>query len=154
MNKPEKPIRRTNKASALDEQIIVVLDKMLEGDEEITHRAVIRSVPGISAVSSVTRDNFRRELVEYYQQRQKDLRSWVGRAKKTSHDDLSSQLAKKDVRIADLERQVATLTASHKALLLAVGETGGVAAWKRFFENYQDILDSLDRRPPLSIVQE
>lgn len=151
MNKPNKPLRRTDKASLLDENISNALERMLENDEDIGHRAVIRAVPEISAVSSITRDDFRRELVEYYRALQSERRQWTNRAKKTSQDNLTSQLTAKDLRISELERQVAILTASHKALLLAVGETGGVAAWKRFFENHQEILDTLDRRFPVSV---
>lgn len=143
MSKPTKPLRRTDKASMLDEQIENALDRMLNNNEDIGHRAVMREVSGISAVSSITRDDYRRELVEYYKALQLERKQWAKRAQKTSQDNLTAQLASKDHKIQELERQVAILTASHKALLLAVGETGGMAAWRRFFDNYQEILRDL-----------
>lgn len=58
----------------------------------------------------------------------------------------------KDERIADLERQVALLTASHKAIILAVGELGGLRAWQRFFPHYDEhtlmVLPDLEERKP------
>lgn len=151
---PERPIRRTEKASLLDGKIASVLEHMLEADEDIGYRAVMRYLPEISAVSSITRDEFRRDLVEQFRERQRGLRQWAGRAKKASQDDLADQLAAKDIRIRELETQIEILTASHKAMLLAVGETGGMVAWKRFFENHQAVLASLDRRTTLSIVKD
>jgi len=100
-------------------------------------------VAGISAVSSITRDDYRRSLVEYYKAIQAEQKKWEKRAQKTSQDKILAQLALKDQRIQELEREVSTLTASHRAMLLAVGETGGVAAWLRFFDGHQEIVDRL-----------
>lgn len=146
MNKPIKPTRRTDKASMLDEKIANILEHMLSNEEDIGHRAVIRAVPELSAVSSITRDEYRRELVEYYKALQAERKQWAKRAQKTSQDKLTVQLAAKDLRISELEKQVSILTASHKALLLAVGESGGIAAWRRFFDNHQGVLDDLEGR--------
>lgn len=135
----------------LDEKIANILEHMLGNDEDIGHRAVIRAVPELSAVSSITRDEYRRALVEYYRALQAERKQWAKRAQKTSQDKLAAQLAAKDIRISELEKQISILTASHKALLLAVGETGGVAAWRRFFDNHQGILDGLEGRVSSSI---
>lgn len=149
MNKPTRPLRRTDKASMLDDQIDQALSFMLENDDDIGHRAVMRKVSGISAVSSITRDEYRRSLVEYYSSIQAERNKWAKRSQKTSQEKISAQLALKDHRIQDLEREISILTASHKALLLAVGETGGVAAWLRFFDGYQEIVDRISREKSL-----
>lgn len=143
MTKPTPPSRRGDQAAVLDDRIAKVLDAMLEGDVDITHRAVVRAVQGLSAPSSITRDNYRRGLVEYYQSIQTERRSWVKRAQKASKATVIAQLAAKDLRIQDLERQNAILTASHKAMILAVGELGGMAAWHRFFESYDQVPTSV-----------
>ncbi|WP_100943213.1 hypothetical protein [Pseudomonas sp. 20S_6.2_Bac1] len=101
---------------------------MLENDERIT----------AGAVSTLTRDTFRRDLIAHYQQMQMARNQWVERAKKNSQKRLIASLAMKDERIEDLERQVALLTASHKAIILAVGELGGLRAWQRFFSHYDE----------------
>lgn len=56
---------------------------------------------------------------------------------KTSQTKLLIQLSEKDRRIEELEQRVAMLTASHKALILAVGELRGMEIWKRFFNGYE-----------------
>ncbi|UNG20815.1 hypothetical protein [Stutzerimonas zhaodongensis] len=136
MIKPAKPPRRNNQSTLLDECIAQALESMLEQDADITHRAVVRAVDGLSAPSSITRDSYRRCLVEHYQAVQAERRGWVNRIKKASQETTIAQLAAKNRRIEELERKVAILTASHKAMILAVGEMGGVAAWRRFFESY------------------
>ncbi len=41
------------------------------------------------------------------------------------------------MRIAELEAQVALLTASHLAMIRAVGELGGFSKWAQFYESYR-----------------
>lgn len=138
MPAPSKPIRRTAKAVNLDDNLHSILESMLESDERITAHAIVRKVEGLSAVSTLTRDTFRRDLIAHYQQMQSARNHWVDRARKNSQKRLIASLVMKDERIADLERQVALLTASHKAIILAVGELGGVRAWQRFFTHYDE----------------
>ncbi|MCU1742005.1 hypothetical protein NTD90_32110 [Pseudomonas sp. 20S_6.2_Bac1] len=128
MPAPSKPVRRTVNAVNLDDNRLSVLESMLENDERIT----------AGAVSTLTRDTFRRDLIAHYQQMQMARNQWVERAKKNSQKRLIASLAMKDERIEDLERQVALLTASHKAIILAVGELGGLRAWQRFFSHYDE----------------
>ncbi|MCB2256672.1 hypothetical protein KTQ74_32645 [Pseudomonas chlororaphis] len=121
---------------------------MLEQDTDITHRAVVRAIEGLSAPSSITRDNYRRSLVEFYQATQAERRQWVKRVQKVSQTNVVAQLAAKDHRIEELERQIAILTASHKAMILAVGEMGGMTAWRRFFEGYEHAWDAVRANVP------
>ncbi|WP_064621276.1 hypothetical protein [Pseudomonas sp. GR 6-02] len=125
---------------------------MLENDERITAHAIVRRMENLGAVSTLTRDTFRRDLIAHYQQLQTTRNQWVERAKKNSQKRLIASLAMKDERIEDLERQVALLTASHKAIILAVGELGGVRAWQRFFPHYDEhtlmVLPNLNEHKP------
>lgn len=138
MSAPSKPVRRTGSAVKLDDDLVSVLESMLENDEKITAHAIVRKIENLGAVSSLTRDPFRRNLITHYQQLQAARNQWIERAKKNSQKQLISALAMKDERIADLERQVALLTVSHKAIILAVGELGGLRAWQRFFPSYDE----------------
>ncbi len=56
---------------------------------------------------------------------------------------MAATLADKDLRIAELEATVQLLTASHLAMLRAVGELGGFSKWARFYEQYRDARDKL-----------
>ncbi|RJG09053.1 hypothetical protein D3879_24905 [Pseudomonas cavernicola] len=118
---------------------------MLEENEYITHRAVVRAVEGLGAASTLTRDTYRRELVAYYQELQRQRTQWIQRARKNSQSRLLNELALKDQQIRELEQQVALLSASHKALILAVGEMGGIEAWRRFFASYDQAKDGVSK---------
>lgn len=61
---------------------------------------------------------------------------WRGRPEKLSGDAAARALADRDVRIAELKSQMALLTASHVAMIRAVGELGGFRKWAQFYESY------------------
>jgi hypothetical protein len=126
-----------------DEQMREILETLLADDEDITARAVARLHPSINAASSVTRSESRSKLLAEYQQRQAEYRRWRGRVAKRSGADTAASLADKDIRIAELEATVQLLTASHLAMLRAVGELGGFSKWARFYEQYRDARDKL-----------
>ena len=128
-----------------DPEMTKVLDELLERDEDITARAVARLHPTINAASSITRSEIRSKLLEQYQARQKEFRHWQGRLSKASKGKAASALADKDIRIAELERQIALLTASHVAMIRAVGEMGGFAKWAQFFEKYATVREELTK---------
>ena len=130
-------------ASASDEQMREILETLLADDEDITARAVARLHPSIKAASSITRSDSRSRLLAEYQQRQSEYRRWRGRVAKRSGADTAASLADKDIRIAELEATVQLLTASHVAILRAVGELGGFSKWARFYEQYREARDKL-----------
>ena len=55
----------------------------------------------------------------------------------------AATFADKDIRIAELEATVQLLTASHLAMLRAVGELGGFSKWAKFYEQYREARDKL-----------
>ena len=128
-----------------DPEMRRILEDLLAKDEPITARAVARLHPKINAASSITRHPERTKLLGHYQERQAQYRRWSGRVSKQSKDVVSAALADKDLRIAELERQVALLTASHVAMIRAVGELGGFSKWAQFFENYREGRITLER---------
>lgn len=130
-------------ASASDEQMREILETLLADDEDITARAVARLHPSIKAASSITRSESRSRLLAEYQQRQLEYRRWRGRVAKRSGADTAASLADKDIRIAELEATVQLLTASHLAMLRAVGELGGFSKWAKFYEQYREARDKL-----------
>ena len=126
-----------------DPEMRQVLDDLLARDEDITARAVARLHPRINAASSITRSVERSRMLAQYQERQAEFRRWRGRPGKLSGVAAASALADRDVRIAELESQVALLTASHVAMIRAVGELGGFSKWAQFYESYRGSRDQL-----------
>lgn len=126
-----------------DDVMVKVLDQLLAEDADITARAIVRAHPGINAASSITRSPTRRALLEKYQMRQLEYRRWRSRAAHRSSDDLVLSLADKDARIAELEACVQLLTASHVAMLRAVGEMGGFRFWSKFYGDFREARDKL-----------
>ncbi len=122
-----------------------VLDDLLSRDEDITARAVARLHPRIKAASSITRHAERSHMLAQYQERQAEFRRWSGRSAKLSGVAAASALADRDLRIAELESQVALLTASHVAMIRAVGELGGFSKWVQFYDSYRGSRDQLEQ---------
>lgn len=123
-----------------------ILEAMLINNADITARGVVRQQGSpFRHASDITRSTERKRLVETYRERQRKLRALMERANGLSRTNLTSRIAKLEdaISIAEAERDV--LIASHKAMLLAVGEMGGMAAWRRFFTEWEAIRESLSR---------
>lgn len=54
------------------------------------------------------------------------------------------KLAEAKRKIAELEGPNVLLTASHQAMIRALGELGGMCAWCRFFDDYQATMERLE----------
>lgn len=130
-------------SSGENEELIRILEQLLEADEDITARAVARLHSTIKHASSFTRSTSRSALLSTYQAKQQDIRKYIVRNRKRSREKVASAFADKDMRIAELEKQVEILTASHVAMIRAVGELGGYSKWLRFFQDYQEIVVKL-----------
>jgi hypothetical protein len=128
-----------------DTEMLTILEKMLQENIDITARGVIRQHSELKAASSITRSKERSELLEYYQKKKNELRNWHKRLGKTSKNNIANELAEKDLRIVELENQVEILTPSHIAMINAVGELGGFTKWAKFFENYHDFVEQLNK---------
>lgn len=106
--------------------------------------------------STVTRSKERLKAVDEASREQKRLRNVVA-DNKSSAETLLAKLVRRDAVIASLERRVEILTASHRAMLMAVGEVGGIAAWRNFFSKWDGVrkelkemcaMDQLDEADP------
>ncbi len=93
--------------------------------------------------STVTRSKERLKAVEAAAKEQQRLRSILA-DNKSSAETLIAKLSRRDATIADLERRIEILTASHRAMLMAVGEVGGIAAWKKFFAGWDAVRRELE----------
>jgi hypothetical protein len=82
-------------------------------------------------------------LLKKYADKQTELRRVMEQADKLSRTNLIRKIADLENKNAQLQAQRDTLIASHKAMLLAVGEMGGMAAWHYFFASWQETIDSL-----------
>lgn len=137
--------KRSNAATQGDDSLIKVLNDLLDRDEDITARAVARLHPSIGHASTITRNPHRADLLAQYQAKQREVRAHIVRMAKRSKEKVAADLTIKDQRIAELERQVDILRASHLAMIRAVGELGGMRIWLRFFENHKSIRDELHK---------
>lgn len=135
----------SNATSQGNELLIKILEDLFDRDEDITARAVARLHPSIGHASTITRSPHRADLLAQYQAKQREVRSHIGRMAKRSKEKVAADLTSKDQRIAELERQVDILRASHLAMIRAVGELGGMRIWLRFFEDHKTIRDELHR---------
>lgn len=143
-------------AGELEDVVKAILEELISTDQDVTAREVARRHPSLKAASSITRNPTRRAMLAEYQQRQKELRQWSARTQKTSAASVERILADRDARIAELERQVEALVASHVAMLRAVGEMGGFGQWARFFEKTSPVramLVDIGALPISEIVQ-
>jgi hypothetical protein len=129
-----------------DEEMINILEKLLNENEDITARAVARLHSKIKHASSFTRSPERSALLTQYQEKQRYIRAHLGNIRKRSRENVASDLADKDQEIADLKMQVEILTLSHVAMIRVVGELGGMSKWLKFFEGYKNIRDYLQKQ--------
>lgn len=127
----------------LDSAFIEVLQQLLEQDLDITARAVARLHPTISSASTITRSEQRATVLEEYRIKQLEFRRWQKNISKRSSANVAMSIADKDMRIAELEKQIEVLVASHLAMIKVVGEMGGFSKWQRFFEMASEALAQL-----------
>lgn len=128
----------------IEQEMERILQEMLDADEELTARGVIRRHSRLKAASSITRSRERVEILACFKSRQNEFRRWRLRLAKRSSESSAMTLADKDFRIKELERQVSILTYSHVAMIRAVGELGGMVKWSKFFEDYKAVRDELN----------
>lgn len=134
---------RRHPARDRDERLRRVLEQMLTGGERISARGALKHMPDVRAPSSLTRDPVRRQILEEFRRRQAERNAWAERAKKQSVARLEKALADRDRRISELEHQVQVLVASHRGLVQAVGELGGLPKWRQAFQGYEPTLHEI-----------
>lgn len=127
------------------ERLIIAIDEMLERDETISLRSIMRQMPNdFSYPNAITRDCDLKKIYLRGREDQERIRT-AARSFHGSRSALEAQNLRQTDRIKELEKQVQILVASHRALYSAVGELGGFAAWLRFFDRHQDALATLSQ---------
>lgn len=137
--------KKTEPTRQDDELLVRILDELLQRNENITARAVARLHPNIGHASTITRSPYRSDLLAHYQEKQGNIRKHLNRQTKCSKEKTAAELASKDQRIAELEKQVDLLRVSHVAMIRAVGELGGMSKWMKFFESFKEARDQLHK---------
>jgi hypothetical protein len=122
---------------------------MLDGDEDITARAVARLHSSIRNASDFTRNVERRALLEEAQAKQQGLRNFAGKIRREGSRAAAEKLQAAEARIRELEGDEAARVASHLAMIHAVAELGGTAKLLAFYRTYADVRDRLHRQGAL-----
>lgn len=126
------------------QELETVLQRMLNDNVVISARSVIREQDcPFKHASDITRQPERKALLDQYQARQSELRALVEKTDKQSRTNLQARVARLTQENSTLKAERDLLIASHKAMLLAVGEMGGMAAWRKFFPAWEEIRQQL-----------
>ena len=125
-----------------DPKIGQVCRNMIAARKKITFRSVAAEL-GIAHTTLSRNDDCKRQVEKA---RSLQLLAATIRATERGHinEDESLPLARARLKIQELEAENALLIASHRAMVMAVGELGGMRAWRRFFEAHQASLQKLD----------
>ncbi|WP_234267613.1 hypothetical protein [Hydrogenophaga sp. NFH-34] len=126
-------------------ELTSVLEGLLARNEDVTARAVTRLHTSIRDASGITRHTERRQLLEQYQARQRELRKVLGQVQKSGTAIAADKLQQALERVRELEANEAARVASHLAMIHVVAELGGTAKLQRFYKRYADIRDRLAR---------
>lgn len=127
-----------------DQKLAAILQRMLNDNIDISARSVIRETDSpFKHASDVTRQPERKALLDQYQARQRELRALMEKTDKQSRTNLQAKVARLIQENDALKGERDLLVASHKAMLLAVGEMGGMAAWRKFFPAWEQTKEQL-----------
>lgn len=125
-------------------ELETVLQRMLNDNVVITARSVIREQDcPFKHASDITRQPERKALLDQYQTRQSELHALLEKTDKQSRTSLQTRVARLRQENETLKAERDLLIASHKAMLLAVGEMGGMAAWRKFFPAWEETWQQL-----------
>jgi hypothetical protein len=114
-----------------------LLSEMLDADEDLTARAVVRRSNGLFRhASDITRNQPRNSLLATYRRRQEAARALARKLDKDSKPRLIARLETLQRENAILKARQELLVASLRGVIHAVGEAGGMRAWRRFFPAY------------------
>lgn len=121
-----------------------ILAKMLEAGISITARAVVRdSQSPYRHASDITRQPMRNALLLEFQSRQIEVRRIAEKTGKTSKTTLQAKIEKLQHENERLKKEKEILIASHRAMLLAVAECGGMSAWRKLFPGWDETIKSM-----------
>ena len=131
------------------EELRHVLQAMLDRDEDITARGVVRLHPSLNNASDITRHETRKALLDEAIHKQQEIRRFAASVKKTGTTVAAEKLQALEARIQELEADEAARIASHLAMIQAVAEIGGTAKLVKFYEAFSSIRDRLAKQGAL-----
>lgn len=135
-------------------RLTAILEEMLASNTTITARAVTRQPASpFKNASDITRQVSRHALLKQFQARQKAVRDIAENVDKESVANLRLRVARLEEACASLRQSRDLLIASHKAMLLSVGEIGGMRAWVKFFPQWDQVRRSLHEMDALPNAQ-
>ncbi|MBD8099145.1 hypothetical protein IFR08_09810 [Pseudomonas fluorescens] len=127
-----------------DQRLDEILQRMLNENINISARSVTREIGSpFKHASDVTRQPERKALLDQYQKRQRELRVLMEKTDKQSRTNLQAKVARLTQENYALKGERDLLVSSHKAMLLAVGEMGGISAWRKFFPVWEETREQL-----------
>jgi hypothetical protein len=107
---------------------------MIEADETVSTRSIMRRLPNdFTYPTAVTRPAEMRKLYLDGRKSQREFRALYKRSK-ASRAQLQVRIQQLVDVNAELLDQVELLTASHRAMYMALTEVGGYKAWLSFFD--------------------
>lgn len=134
-----------------------LLARMLEDDEDLSARNVVKASAGLFRhASDLTRNADRRELLTTYQAQQEQVRRLGTKIAKSSKADVAKRLAAAEQEVHRLRSQRELLVVAVRAVIQAVGEQGGMRAWRKFFPSYSAAfagLVALDVVPSADVLE-
>ena len=143
MHNVELPPRNSPQARLVDQALTPALRDMLDDNETITVRALVRRLGTVGHASTITRDPWRMARVAEWQAEQARIHSQIERSDKTSRTNLANQLEIQRARVSELEAERNLMCGAMLAMVQAVGEMGGMRAWQRFFDQHSEALQQL-----------
>lgn len=136
------------------QELETILQRMLNENTAISARSVVREQDcPFKHASDITRQPGRKELLTQYQSRQAELRALIEKTDDQSRTNLQARVARLTRENEALKAERDLLIASHKAMLLAVGELGGMAAWRKFFPAWEETRKTLSQLQALPNAQ-
>lgn len=119
---------------ATNQELISVLEECARDNVDISVRAVVRRMNSISQPSSITRNEYRRELVEKAKQKQEDTRLIAARIAKGSAKTDKERIVMLEQQLADALNREKQLHASLLAMIKAAAIQG--VDWVSFYQKY------------------
>lgn len=121
-----------------------LLEIMLDNDEDLTARNVVRRAGGVFGhASDITRRPERRATLASFQARQAHLRTLAAGIAKGSKSTLTKRLAVAEQQVEQLTRDRDLMVMAVRAIIHSVGRHGGMKAWREFFPAYSDAFQRL-----------
>jgi hypothetical protein len=121
------------------EELQAILNQLLAEDTDVSVREVARRHSSLKFASAFTRNKDRSDLIGSAQKLQAAARAVKQLPEQKRSTSLTEQVENQKLRIAELERQVSALVASHAACVRAVRLHGGIPALVRFWESYKNV---------------